>query len=113
MPDLKGFPEFVRSLPELDLPFPGARGWLIGGEKQQVVFVEFSETVEVPEHQHEEQWERALAGAVDLQVDGNARRYESGESFVIPAGKPHGGTVHSGYKALIVFNAPDRYKVKT
>ena len=25
---------------------------------------------------------------------------------------PHGATVHAGYKALIVFNAPDRYKPK-
>jgi quercetin dioxygenase-like cupin family protein len=113
VPDLKRFPDFVRALPEVDLPFPGARGWLIGGTGQEVVFVEFSETIEVPEHQHEEQWELALAGTVDLHCDGTTTRHESGDNFVIPAGKPHGGTVHAGYKALIVFNAPDRYKLKT
>ena len=112
MSDLKGFPDFVKALPEIDLPFAGARGWLIGGAEQQVVFVEFEDTIEVPEHQHEEQWELALAGAVDLHRDGTTTRYTAGQSFVIPAGQPHGGTVHAGYKALIVFNAPDRYKRK-
>ena len=112
MRNLKGFPDFVRALPEVDLPFPGARGWLIGGESQQVVFVEFSETVEVPEHQHDEQWELALAGAVVLNRGGSSTRYEAGESFFLPAGVPHSGTVHAGYKAIIVFNSPDRYKPK-
>lgn len=107
------FPDFVRALPEVDLPFAGARGWLIGGRRQQVVFIEFSETVEVPDHHHEEQWELVLTGAVDLRCDGTTTRYVSGDSFVIPAGKPHGGTVHAGYRAVIVFNAPDRYKTKS
>lgn len=112
MPDLERFPDFIRALPEVDLPFPGARGWLIGGTSQQVVFVEFSETLEVPDHQHEEQWELVLAGTVDLHCDGTTTRYQSGDSFEIPAGEPHGATVQAGYKALIVFNAPDRYAVK-
>lgn len=112
MRDLKSFPEFVRAMPEVDLPFSGARGWLLGGRDQQVVFLEFSETVEVPEHQHEEQWELALAGKVDLHCGGTTTRYEAGDSFVIAAGMPHGGTVHAGYRALIVFNSPDRYKIK-
>ena len=45
-------PDFVKSCPEIELPIPGARGWMIGGPEQQVVFVEFAETVEVPEHTH-------------------------------------------------------------
>ena len=49
MSDTDFFPPFVRSLPQIDLPLPGVTGWLIQGRDSQVVFVEFLETVEVPE----------------------------------------------------------------
>jgi quercetin dioxygenase-like cupin family protein len=103
------FPEFVRALPEVDLPFPGTRGWLLQAGSQQVVFLEFAETIEVPEHSHAEQLEFALAGRVELNMDGAVTEYGQGENFFIPAGKPHGATVHAGYRAMILFNAPDRY----
>jgi len=112
MPDLERFPDFIRTLPEVDVPFEGARGWLLEGSTQQVVFMQFSETIAVPEHQHDDQWELALAGAVELDCGGTSTRYESGERFFIPAGTPHSATVHAGYRALIVFNSPDRYKPK-
>ena len=106
------FPDFVRTLPEIDLPLPGARGWLLQGEDQQAVFVEFAETVEVPEHQHSAQWEFALAGQVDLKIHGEIHTHTAGENFYIPPGVPHGATVHAGYKAMIVFDEPDRYRTK-
>ena len=112
MADLEKFPEFVQTLPEVDVPFAGAKGWLLEGSAQQVAFMQFSETIEVPEHRHDDQWELALAGAVELDCGGTSRRYEGGESFFIPAGTPHSAKVHAGYKALIVFNSPDRYKPK-
>ncbi|MBU0740967.1 cupin domain-containing protein [bacterium] len=109
MPGYANVPSFLQALPEIDLPISGARGWLLQGEGQQVVFVEFGETVDVPEHGHAEQWEFAVAGRVDLHIDGGTIGYTAGDNFFIPAGVPHGATVHAGYKALIVFNAPDRY----
>lgn len=105
-------PDFVKALQGLELPFRGARGWLIQGEGQQVVFVEFAETVEVPEHSHEEQWEFVVTGRVELRVDGDCREHNAGDNFYIPAGVPHSATVEAGYKAIIVFNSPDRYKAK-
>jgi quercetin dioxygenase-like cupin family protein len=102
-------PDFIRTLPEIELPLAGARGWLLQGATQQAVFVEFDETVEVPEHHHAEQWEICLAGRVELRREGGSRTYGPGEHFFIPAGQPHGATVHAGYRALICFNAPDRY----
>jgi quercetin dioxygenase-like cupin family protein len=110
MRGIEQFPDFVRSLPELDLPFRGARGWLLQGDGQQVVFVEFDETVEVPEHDHAEQLEFALTGRVELSLGGKVTEYGPGENFFIPAGLPHSATVHAGYRAMIVFNAPDRYR---
>ncbi len=105
-------PEFLQALPEVDLPFAGARGWILQGTGQQVVFIEFTETVEVPEHSHQEQWEFAVAGRVELRMGGEITMYTAGENFFIPAGETHGATVHAGYQALIVFNAPDRYLPK-
>jgi quercetin dioxygenase-like cupin family protein len=106
------FPDFVSSCPELELPFHGARGWLVQGEGQQVIFIEFSEAVEVPEHSHEQQWEFIVAGRVILHMEGGSREYVTGDNFFIPSGVPHGATVQAGYKALIIFNSPERFRQK-
>jgi len=105
-------PDFVRSFPPVEVPLPGVLGWMIQGGAQQVVFLDFAETVEVPEHSHSEQWEFAVAGHVHLRMQGQTLEYGAGENFYIPAGVPHAATVHAGYQALIVFNEPDRYRVK-
>ena len=105
-------PEFVKSLPEIALPIAGARGWMIQGVGQQVVFIEFAQTVEVPEHTHDHQWEFALAGKVELHRTGATEVYEQGHNFHVPAGQAHAATVHAGYQAMIVFNTPDRYLPK-
>jgi quercetin dioxygenase-like cupin family protein len=108
MTDLK-IPAFLKTNPEIDLPLPGVTGWLLQGERQQAVVVEFAETVEVPEHAHADQWELPLAGQVELHREGRTEIYEPGEAFFVPAGQAHGATVHAGYKALIFFDEPDRY----
>jgi quercetin dioxygenase-like cupin family protein len=113
MPRVEAIPEFVKALPDVDIPISGARGWLLAGETQQVVFLKFAETVEVPEHSHAEQWEIVVAGDVELRIGGETIRHSAGDSFFIPAGTPHAATVHAGYQALLVFNAPDRYRAKT
>ncbi len=112
MPRVELIPEFLKTLPEVDLPIAGARGWLLQGAQQQVVFVEFDETVAVPEHQHAEQWELAIAGKVEMRAGGTTTTYTAGDSFVIPAGVPHGATVHAGYRALMIFDAADRYRAR-
>ena len=106
-------PDFLKDCPEIDLPIAGARGWLVQGRQQQVVFVEFDETVEVPEHAHAQQWEFALAGQVELHRLGASEVYTAGDNFFVPADQPHGATVQAGYRAMIVFNSPDRYRPRT
>ena len=46
---------------------------------------------------------------MELRRDGRTEIITAGENFFVPAGQPHAATVHAGYSALIVFNAPDRY----
>ena len=112
MSDIKEFPDFIRNLPEIELPISDARAWLIQGSHHQVIFVEFYENIEFPEHTHAEQWELPLAGRVILHTQGNSKEYRPGDNFYIPADLPHGATVYAGYKAIIIFNSPDRYKIK-
>jgi quercetin dioxygenase-like cupin family protein len=112
MKRVSDFPEFVRALPEIEVPLAGVRGWMIPGGEQQVVFIEFAETIEVPEHSHSEQWEFPLAGRAELRMEGKTTTYGAGDNFYIPAGVPHAATVHAGYRAMIVFNEPGRYQPK-
>ena len=103
-------PDFLKDCPEIELPIAGAHGWMVDDSRQQVVFIKFEETVEVPEHTHAEQWEFALAGKVELRRLGGTEVYTAGGNFFVPADQPHGATVHAGYRAMIVFNSPDRYR---
>jgi quercetin dioxygenase-like cupin family protein len=109
MPRYEDIPDFLQALPEVDLPFAGAHGWLLQGTGQQVVFIDFTETVDVPDHSHQEQWEFVVAGKVEFRMGGETTVHTAGDNFFVPADTLHGATVHAGYKALIVFNAPDRY----
>lgn len=103
------FPEFIRNQPEIDLPLSGARGWLMQSQSKQAVFMAFAETVEVPEHSHEDQWELPMAGKVELHREGKTETFGPGDRFFVPAGQAHGATVHAGYQAIVFFDTPNRY----
>ena len=109
MSDSNGFPDFLTRFAEAAVPFAGVKAWMVQGERNQVIFAEFSEEVEVPEHAHLEQWEIVLSGSVLLRMNGQEKEFRAGESFFIPAGTPHSARVNAGYRAIIVFNEPDRY----
>jgi quercetin dioxygenase-like cupin family protein len=74
--------------------------------------VEFAATTEVPEHTHADQWEFVVAGRAELHRAGRTELYKTGDNFFVPAGQPHAATVHAGYRALIVFDEPGRYRIK-
>jgi hypothetical protein len=44
------FPEPIRNPPEADIPLSGIKAYLSQAENHQILFMEFSEDVEVPEH---------------------------------------------------------------
>jgi uncharacterized RmlC-like cupin family protein len=46
-------------------------------------------------------------------MKGETVEYGPGDNFYIPAGLPHAAKVHAGYKALILFNEPGRYRAKS
>lgn len=56
------FPEPIIRLPEADIPIKGINAHLVQGNGCQVIFMEFAEDAELPEHAHESQWGVVLEG---------------------------------------------------
>jgi quercetin dioxygenase-like cupin family protein len=106
------FPEPIRNLPEADIALSGIKAYLSQAENHQILFMEFSEDVEVPTHSHEAQWGVVLAGKIDLTIDGVERTYSKGDSVFIPKGARHSAKVYAGYADVSFFNQKDRYKSK-
>jgi len=109
---MRDFPDFIQKLPALDVSLPGFGGYLLQGDTQQVAFARFDEDVEVPVHSHAAQWELVVAGEVHLRMAGEERTYRAGDAFYVPAGVEHGATVKAGFRSVIFFDQPDRYRAK-
>jgi quercetin dioxygenase-like cupin family protein len=104
------FPEPISALPEADIPFGGVKGYLLQGEDNQIIFMEFSKGVDIPEHSHESQWEVVVKGKVDLDVGGVKKTYRPGDTFFIPKDVKHSARVYAGYASVAFFNEKQRYK---
>ncbi len=106
------FPDFVRNLPEADLPFKGLRGWLLQSEGGQVLFLETDVDVAVTEHSHGDQWGIVVDGEMELTIGAETAIYRRGDSYCIPAGVKHGARLSAGFKVLDYFKDRDRYQVR-
>ena len=106
------FPDPIVSLPEADVPLEGVRAYLSQSEGHQIVFMEFSKDVTVPEHSHESQWGVVLEGRIDLTIDGRERPFLKGDQYFIPRGVKHSARIHAGYADVTFFNQKDRYRRK-
>ena len=108
----KVFPDPIVRLPEADVPLEGVRAYLSQSKGHQILFMEFSKDVEVPEHAHESQWGVVLEGRIDLVIGGKARSVEKGGRYFIPKGVRHSARIHAGYADITFFNQEDRYREK-
>jgi quercetin dioxygenase-like cupin family protein len=106
------FPEPIINLPEADIPLKGIKAYLSQAENHQIIFMEFAEDVELPEHAHEDQWGIVLEGKIDLVIEGVKRTYTKGDRYFIPAGAKHSGKIYAGYADITFFNEKDRYRAK-
>jgi len=107
------FPKPITDLPEADVPIKGIKAYLSQGISHQIVFMQFSEDVDVPEHFHESQWGIVLEGKIELTIDGIKNVYEKGDRFLIDKNIKHSAKIYAGYTSMEYFNQRDRYKVKT
>ncbi|WP_026841741.1 cupin domain-containing protein [Citrifermentans bremense] len=106
------FPDPVRNLPQADIPLKGITAYLSQADSHQIIFMQFDEDVELPEHSHESQWGVVLEGRIELVIDGVKRSYVKGDRYFIPQGVPHSGRIYAGYADMTFFDQPDRYKIR-
>ena len=110
MPEI--FPEPIRSLPEADIPLSGLKAYLSQSENHQVLFMQFDEDADIPEHSYESQWGVVLEGKIDLVVEGVQRTYRKGDRVFVPKGAKHSAKIYAGYADISFFNQKERYKRK-
>ncbi len=108
----KIFPKFIADLPEADIPIKGINAFLSQGLNHQIIFMEFSENVDVAEHFHESQWGIVLEGKIDLIIDGVKNTFIKGDRYFIPENVSHSAKIYAGYADITFFNQEDRYKEK-
>lgn len=104
------FPEPIRNLPLADVPLRGVTAYLSQAQDHQIVFMQFAEDVDLPEHAHSAQAGFVLEGAFDLVIDGVKRTYRKGDRYHIPQGVAHSAKIYAGYADITFFNEPDRYR---
>lgn len=108
----KIFPKPVLQLPEADIPIEGIKAYLSQSDTHQIIFMEFDQDVDLPEHTHESQWGIVLEGKIELVIDGVKKIYEKGDRYYIPEGVKHYGRIFAGYADMTFFNQKDRYGMK-
>jgi quercetin dioxygenase-like cupin family protein len=108
----KIFPKPIQELPQVAFPFPTVKGYLSQATNHQIVFMEFTDDTDIPEHSHQSQWELVLNGKVDLHTNGQTITYKKGDTFFIKATQKHAAHVYKGYAAIAFFHEKSRYKTK-
>ncbi|TET59047.1 MAG: cupin domain-containing protein [Candidatus Stahlbacteria bacterium] len=106
------FPDPIRNLPEADIPFDGIRAYLSQAKDHQLIFMQFENDVDLPEHSHAAQVGFVFSGRIDLTIDGVKREYSKGDIYYIPENVKHSGKIYAGYADITFFNEPHRYSKK-
>ena len=106
------FPPAITALPNAELPLAGATAFLSQAASHQILFMEFTEDTDLPEHAHAAQVGFVLEGRIDLVIDGQAHTFTKGDRYSIPAGARHSGRIHAGYADITFFAEPSRYSIK-
>ena len=106
------FPPPITRLPVADVPLRGVTAHLSQASDHQILFMEFAEDVELPEHQHDGQWGIVVDGRTELTIDGVKKTFQRGDRYYIPAGVRHSAKIFAGYADVTFFDQRDRYRPK-
>lgn len=106
------FPEPILNLPKADIPIDSLEAYLSQGVNHQILFMEFENNVELPEHSHEAQYGIILKGKIEITIDGLTKTYQRGDTYFIPKDINHSAKIYAGYADITFFNQRDRYKIK-
>jgi quercetin dioxygenase-like cupin family protein len=108
----KIFPQPINDLPEANIPINGITAYLSQSETHQIIFMEFENDVDLPEHSHAAQVGFVLEGSIELIINGEKKLFIKGDRYYIPDEVPHSGKIHAGYADITFFNDPKRYTKK-
>lgn len=106
------FPDPIKNLPKADIPLDGITAYLSQAKDHQVIFMQFENDVDLPEHSHAAQVGFVLSGKIEMTIDGVKREYSKGDIYHIPENVKHSGKVYAGYVDITFFNEANRYKKK-
>ncbi|HEX37704.1 MAG TPA: cupin domain-containing protein [Candidatus Cloacimonetes bacterium] len=106
------YPEMIQNLSEIDIPIKGIRGWLLQGEKTQVVFFDIDPVGKIPDHSHCAQWGMMLDGKMKLTINGETKIYQKGDRYFIPEGVIHSAEFLTKVYVIDFFSDPNRYSIK-
>jgi quercetin dioxygenase-like cupin family protein len=106
------FPEPIRNLPQADIPLKGVRAFLSQADSHQILFMEFSKDVDLPEHAHAAQVGIVLEGQIELEIGGEQKSFTKGDRYYIPDGVMHSGKIRAGYADVTFFAERSRYRIK-
>ena len=108
----KIFPQPIENLPEADIPINGITAYLSQSDNHQIIFMEFANDADLPEHSHAAQVGFVLEGKIELVINGEKTTFKKGDRYYIPEGVVHSGKIHAGYADITFFNEPGRYSRK-
>jgi len=106
------FPKPISDLPLADIPIKGLKSYLSQGTNHQIIFMEFTEDVEIAEHFHESQWGVVLEGMIEMVIDDVKKTFTKGDRYFIPSGIKHSAKIHAGYADITFFDQANRYQQK-
>jgi quercetin dioxygenase-like cupin family protein len=105
-------PSFLARLPEAQMSFPQARGWISQSSDHQIVFLSFPAGAKAAPHSHGAQWGVVLHGEMLLTIGTETRRYRTGDWHHVPSGVVHSAEFTADTLLMDVFEDPDRYRAK-
>jgi len=88
--------------------FEGAVARAVHGQQITMAIVDVDDGVEIPTHHHSnEQLGFVLRGSIVMEIDGEERELQVGETYVIPADVPHRARGGQGGATVVdVFSPP-------
>ncbi|MBZ8118748.1 cupin domain-containing protein [Roseovarius sp. LXJ103] len=108
------FPDFMQTLPSLNLPFPEdiVQSNAVLSEAGLVVFFTFHKDMDLPPHAHRAQWGSVIEGEIEMTIGDETKIYGPGDSYFIPEGVTHSARIAAGSRVIDVFEETDRYPLK-
>lgn len=104
------YADFIKALPQADIPMEGPLAYLVTGGPCQVVFFDLPAGSEVPPHSHGPQWGIIVEGELEFTIGGETKTYRQGDSYFIGDGVVHSVKLKERCRAIDVFADPNRYQ---